>query len=41
MVKDPEVTDFKDIETTEPYVIEQEDFFLDGPISAVSRCWIR
>jgi hypothetical protein len=33
MVKDPEVTDFKDIEPTENYVIEQEDFFLDGPIS--------
>jgi hypothetical protein len=33
IVKDPEVSDFKEIAPTETITIESEDMFLDGPIS--------
>ena len=33
LVKDPEVAKYKDINLTQPFTIENEDFFLDGPIT--------
>jgi hypothetical protein len=33
LVKDPEVVKWKGIDLTQPYVIDGEEFFLDGPVS--------
>jgi hypothetical protein len=33
IVKDPEVTEWKGVAPTEPFVIQSEDVFLDGPIT--------
>jgi len=33
LVNDPEVSKFKDVEPTESFVVESEDFYLDGPVT--------
>ena len=33
IVKDPEVTKYKEIPATEPYTIRNEEVLLDGPVS--------
>lgn len=33
LVKDPEVANWKEVEITQDFVIDSEDFFLDGPVT--------
>ncbi len=33
LVKDPEVANWKEVEITQDFVIDREDFFLDGPVT--------